>query len=143
MEFNIFALTKENFAQLYLCLSLEQIKADTAAKLKAESISSEISITDKLYADYSTFKRNLFDDIVEHNGTKYDKLFLFRKTQKLLDRLLFILFCEDRGLLTTNSIKTEIEKWQQLKKLDAYVPLYDRFKKYFDQIGRASCRERV
>ena len=64
-----------------------------------------------------------------------DKLTLFKKTQKLLDRILFVLFCEDRGLLPENSVAKIIDQWQKLKELDAYQPLYNRFKNYFDHIN--------
>lgn len=162
LEFNIFAMPQEQFELLYLCLSLENVKSSTALKLKKESVSAENSITDKLYADYSAFKRALFADICELNlggeslplapkaETAFsatpssgdtpqrpvvDKLTLFKKTQKLLDRILFVLFCEDRGLLPENSVAKIIDQWQKLKELDAYQPLYNRFKNYFDHIN--------
>ena len=145
LEFNIFAMPQEQFELLYLCLSLENVKSSTALKLKKESVSAENSITDKLYADYSTFKRALFADICELNASTSDdmvgersrtnKLTLFKKTQKLLDRILFVLFCEDRGLLPENSVAKIIDQWQKLKELDAYQPLYNRFKNYFDHIN--------
>ena len=59
------------------------------------------------------------------------QLLLFKKTQKLLDRLLFIFFAEDCGLLPPNSMRQIIEQWEKLSELDAYVPLYERIKKYF------------
>ena len=145
LEFNIFAMTQEQFELLYLCLSLENVKSSTALNLKKESVSAENSITDKLYADYSTFKRALFADICQLNASTSDdmvgersrtnKLTLFKKTQKLLDRILFVLFCEDRGLLPENSVAKIIDQWQKLKELDAYQPLYNRFKNYFDHIN--------
>ena len=140
LEFNLFTMSREDFGLLYLCLSLENVAAQTALKLKRESLSAEISITDKLYADYSTFKRALFDDICTNNAPTQragtlDKLVLFKKTQKLLDRILFILFAEDRGILPENSILTIIAQWQKLRELDAYQPLYSRFLNYFNRIN--------
>ena len=162
LEFNIFTMNQEQFELLYLCLSLENVKSNIAQKLKNESVSAEIDITDKLYADYSTFKRALFENICELNlegeslplapkaETAFsatpssgdtpqhpvvDKLLLFKKTQKLLDRILFVLFCEDRGLLPENSIAKIIDQWQKLKELDAYQPLYNRFQNYFNHIN--------
>ena len=67
LEFNIFTMNQEQFELLYLCLSLENVKSNIAQKLKNESVSAEIDITDKLYADYSTFKRALFENICELN----------------------------------------------------------------------------
>jgi hypothetical protein len=59
-------------------------------------------------------------------------LTLFKKTQKLLDRFLFIFFAEDKLLLPPNSIHSIVNQWKELRdKYDEYFPLYDRFKKYF------------
>ena len=56
---------------------------------------------------------------------------LFKKSQKLIDRFLFIFFAEDRALLPPNSIHKILDGWNKLKDLDAEMPLYDRFKLYF------------
>jgi hypothetical protein len=60
---------------------------------------------------------------------------LFKKSQKLIDRFLFIFFGEDRGLLPPNSISEILKQWEQLKELDEYKPLYDRIKKYFNYLN--------
>ncbi len=134
LEFNLFTLTKDEFTKLYLCLALTQIENDIPAHIKADSLTSETEITANFYKDYSAFKRNLFNNIVEHNADQFDKLLLFRKTQKLLDRIIFILFCEDRGLLIANTVAKIIKRWGDLKKLDAYQPLYNLFKRHFSYI---------
>ncbi len=130
IEWNLFTLTEQEFREMYLCLAFEQVKQETALKMKQESVSSEDQITKALYKDYSAFKRVLFADIVTHNPD-YDQLLLFKKTQKLLDRLLFIFFAEDCALLPPNSMMQIIDQWEKLSELDAYVPFYERIKKYF------------
>jgi len=134
IEFNLFTLNQEDFAVMWLCLECNNILRNLPKQIKDESVSSEDQITKKLYTEYSTFKRDLFDDLVKNN-TNYDKLTLFKKSQKLLDRLLFILFAEDRGLLPPNSVKTTIDQWKQLNELDEKIPLYNRFKKYFGYLN--------
>ena len=129
-EWNLFTLSEQDFRELYLCLAWEQVKLGTAIRIKEESVSNEDQITKALYKDFSAFKRVLFADIVRNNPG-YDQLLLFKKTQKLLDRLLFIFFAEDCGLLPPNSMMQIIEQWEKLAELDAYVPFYDRVKKYF------------
>ncbi|MBO2525453.1 MAG: restriction endonuclease subunit M [Bacteroidetes bacterium] len=129
-EWNLFTLTEDEFRELYLCLAWPQVKNGIAIQMKSESVSNEDQITKLLYKDYSEFKRVLFADIVEHNPN-YDKLLLFKKTQKLLDRLLFIFFAEDCGLLPPNSMMQIIDQWEKLKEMDEYRPFYDRVKKYF------------
>jgi len=133
-EFNLFNLSRNEFQMLYLCLEINQIKNDIPLQLKHETVSQEKEITDSFYGDYSVFKRNLFEDIYTNNPD-YDKLILFKKTQKLLDRILFILFCEDRGLLPENSIMGIINDWKSLKKLGYPQPLYNLFKTFFDRIN--------
>ena len=141
-EWDIFQMTEEEFRELYLCLAWTQVEHCVAIQMKSESISNEEHITKALYRDYSQFKRVLFADILAQNPTpegsdeKDWQLLLFKKTQKLLDRLLFIFFAEDSFLLEPNSMVQIIDKWQQLKDLDAYVPLYDRIKMYFGYLDQ-------
>ena len=140
-EWDIFHMTADEFKQLYLCLAWDQVKHGIALQMKQDSMSSEDQITNSLYKDYSQFKRALFTDIVEQNPYKTGnpwasdekqwQLLLFKKTQKLLDRLLFIFFAEDCDLLPPNSIKKVIEQWKRLKEDDEYQPFYNRLKKYF------------
>lgn len=135
IEWNLFALNEEDFRLLYFCLAWPNISTDLPLKAKQESVSNEDQITQQLYKDYSAFKREIFADILANNTTeetpKEQILLLFRKTQKLLDRLLFIFFAEDCGLLPPNSMVEILKQWEQLKEMDEYVPLYNRIKKYF------------
>lgn len=133
-EFDLFHLTEEAFRKLYLLLAYENILAGIPLKIKEESRSEEKSITEKLYRDYSAFKRELFHDILRRNGNAADKLVLFRKTQKLLDRLLFIFFAEDRGLIPVNMTLRIIDDVHQLRDLSMGVSLYERFQTYFHWI---------
>jgi len=134
LEFNLFTLTEAEFKILYLCLAVENISKDIPKKIKEESVSQEDVITKKLYKDYSLFKRELFKNLLETNP-EYDQLELFKKSQKLLDRFLFLFFGEDRHLLPTNSVRQIITDWKKLQELDAYMPLYDRFKQYFSYLN--------
>ena len=130
-EFNLFKLTKERFDILWLCLSAKYLLKNTAKQIKDESLSQEENVTKELYKDYSLFRTEIFDSIQKKNP-EYDKLTLFKKTQKLLDRFLFIFFAEDKLLLPPNSIGSIINQWIDLRdKYDEYQPLYKRFKKYF------------
>ena len=134
IEFNLFTLTEKEFELLYLCLAFENIQNDTPKNIKKESISQEDAITKKLYNDYSLFKRELHQSLVILNP-QFDALTLFQKSQKLLDRFLFLFFAEDRQLLPPNSVRMILEQWNKLKDLDAYTPLFNRFKKYFGYLN--------
>ena len=136
-EFDLFSLTLDDFKLLYLLLAYHQIENNIPKKVKEESLSTEDTITQTLYKDYSTFKRTLFADIMENNVVTSieDKILLFKKSQKLLDRLLFIFFAEDSGLLSPNTTIRILRDWEKLKELDAYTPLYERIKKYFNWLN--------
>ena len=133
-EFNLFTLSREQFNLLYLCLSLPSIQQNLPKRLKDESVSQEDAITKKLYKDYSEFKRALYHNLVELNP-EFDKLLLFKKTQKLLDRFLFIFFAEDRLLLPTNLIFRINQEWKNLMKMRMTVSLYERYKVYFNDLN--------
>ncbi|MFV7235331.1 Eco57I restriction-modification methylase domain-containing protein [Flavobacterium sp. ZB4R12] len=139
-EFNLFTLTQNEFEIFYLCLAKDNILSNKPLTIKEASIVEEENITKKFYGDYSLFKRELYRDLVKQNrnnvilmelSEKTSKLTLFKKSQKLIDRFLFILFAEDRGLLAPNSISTILKEWKALEELDMVVPLYDRYKQYF------------
>jgi len=155
-EFDLFTLTEEQFALMYLCLNKESLLNNIPLKIKEESIQKEENITKEFYTDYSLFKRELFRDLVKLNmknevfrnelvkedvdrATKNIKQTLFQKSQKLIDRFLFIFFAEDRELLPVNSTLKILDKWKVLVDNDAPKPVYDIFKQYFNflDIGRS------
>ncbi|WP_085765921.1 Eco57I restriction-modification methylase domain-containing protein [Nonlabens spongiae] len=59
------------------------------------------------------------------------KLTLFKKSQKLIDRFLFIFFAEDRLLLPSNSTLQILNKWKDDVDFGDERPLYGLFKQYF------------
>ena len=155
-EFNLFELTEERFELLYLCLQKDNILNNIPLKTKEASIVVEEQITKQFYKDYSIFKRELFRDLVKRNAkrlkstlsptdaeidddSKADqssldknlKLALFKKSQKLIDRFLFVFFAEDRGLLPPNSTIQILNKWKSDVDFGDERPLYDMFKQYF------------
>jgi len=134
LEFNLFTLTENEFKILWLCVSAECLLTGVPAKVKEESVLEEANITKYLYKDYANFRTELWQNMVLKNPDA-DQLTLFKKTQKLLDRFLFIFFAEDGGLLPPNSIPRMIERWQVLKDEDAYKPLYDIFRQFFGYIN--------
>ena len=165
-EFNLFELTLERFTLLYLCLQHDNLMSDLPLKVKEASIAEEEKITKEFYKDYSVFKRELFRDLVKRNVKrirsnrqseledattaelteeeraertrlqKNIKLTLFKKSQKLIDRFLFIFFAEDRGLLPPNWTLTILDEYKQLQTLAVDVPVYDRFKLHFNYLDQ-------
>jgi len=135
LDFDLFRLSKEDFSLLWLCLAKDNLLSDLPLKIKESSVLQEENITKQLYADYSKFREAIYNNLVKNNP-ETDKVLLFKKTQKLLDRFLFIFFAEDRLLLPPNSISEIVKQWTTLKnELDEYIPLYARFKKYFGYLN--------
>ena len=137
LQFNLFTLTEKEFELLYICLSYESIAKGLPKQIKDESVSQEALITKKLYNDYSVFKSELYQSLVKLNP-QYEPLELFKKSQKLLDRFLFIFFAEDRQLLPTNLIFRINKEWQQLREMRIEVSLYDRYKIYFNDLDKGA-----
>ncbi|MHB1107702.1 MAG: Eco57I restriction-modification methylase domain-containing protein [Lutibacter sp.] len=165
-EFNLFTLTDKEFELLYLCLNKENILGNIPLKIKEESVTEEEKITKSFYADYSLFKRELYRDLVKQNGKelklirhselvseekelqqfeKNVKLTLFKKSQKLIDRFLFIFFAEDRDLLPPNSTIQILDKWKSDMEFGDERPLYNLFKQYFNYLdsGRKQMGKRA
>lgn len=134
IEFNLFTLTEAEFELLYTCLSYESISQNIPKKLKKDSLSEENKVTKQLYNDYSLFKKELHQNLVKLNP-QFEPLELFKKSQKLLDRFLFLFFAEDRNLLPPNSVRIILDDWLKLQELDEHIPLYNRFKKYFEYLN--------
>jgi len=134
-EFDLFNLQKQEFELLYLILHKDSIFSDLPLKLKNETKFHEENISDKLYKDYSNYKHKIYNNLVKNNP-QYDKLTLFKKSQKFLDRLLFVFFAEDTGLVPPNAISKIIEQWQMFKDNDEYFSLYSRFVKFFVHLDK-------
>jgi type I restriction-modification system DNA methylase subunit len=134
-EFDLFNLPKDNFQLLYLLLQKDSILTDLPLKLKTETKFHEENISDKLYKDYSSFKYKIYNNLVKNNP-QYDRLTLFKKSQKFLDRLLFVFFAEDTGLVPPNAISKIVEQWQLFIDNDEYFSLYSRFVKFFIHLDK-------
>src|SRR5690554_2955540 len=166
-EFDLFTLTPERFKLLFLCLEINNILTHAPLKIKEASVREEEAITKAFYKDYSVFKRELFRDLVKRNAKtvkaklseanlldnqeyivrleKNVKLTLFQKSQKLIDRFLFVFFAEDRMLLPYNSTLQILNKWKYDWDFGDERPLYDLFKQYFHFLdtGRKGTQSRA
>jgi len=96
--------------------------------LYRERMEYEQTISKLFYTRYKAMRGELFEHLEQHNPHT-DPLLLIAKTQKLLDRFIFVCFCEDVGLLPfqtlkktkdilKNAVDFEPDKlWRQLKGL--------------------------
>ena len=135
-KFDLFTATFDEFKKLHLLLSFESISTDLPLKLKDKFATHEREISNKFYKDFSAFRLTLFKNICKNNAG-IDKNRLLSLTQKLCDRLVFILFAEDRGLLRLRTIAEIKDKFQnQVTELS----FYDFYKIYFKAIDEGSER---
>lgn len=67
LEFDLFKISEDEFKLLWLCLNSKSLLTDAPLKLKERSIFKEKEVTDQLYKDFSTFRLNLFNDLVNNN----------------------------------------------------------------------------
>lgn len=93
-----------NFRKFYFLLCRENLIArrgeSTTKKLLSEIRIEQETITKKFYKEYSELRKELFKDIIKNNSFKRTELDIaLNKTQKIIDRLIFIHFCEDKDLL--------------------------------------------
>ncbi len=135
-EFDLYNLDKESFKRFYLYLRKEGLlDKNTPKLLRQETKFHEEEISKKLYKDYSNFKGSFFANALKNNP-QFDRLVLFKKSQKFLDRVLFVLFAEDKGLISTNSVVQIVEKWQALRDdaFDTPRPLYALVLLFFNNL---------
>ena len=138
-EFTLFNMEYADFERLYLLLSKNSIYDDKPFKIKNDSKLIEEDISDILYKDYHRFKMNLFNSMVKNNPS-INKVELLKKSQKLLDRILFIFFAEDRGLLPPNTISTIISENKEQANIGREEPLYNTYKIYFKHIDKGNSK---
>ncbi len=115
--------------RLRLLLAPNQLLTGATAELLARSAAVDREVTNQLYRDYKELRTNLMSFVAAQRpaiGVE-DRI---RLVQTLLDRLLFIAFAEDKGLLPPRSLALAIEhrdpyfprpQWEQVRKLFEWV----------------------
>jgi len=106
-----YLLCKENFI-------IKKWESNTKSLLSYTRI-REKEITKEFYKEYTLLRKELFKDIVlnakkEWNPFKNKELDLvLSKTQKIIDRIIFIHFCEDLDLLPNGKLKEVVNYWEK------------------------------
>ena len=116
------------YQRFRLLLGAENLLAGHTTQLLRDSARAEKEVTQKLYNDYRTWRVNLLIGLLQSNDIDAERL--IESVQKLLDRVLFVAFAEDRGLLPP---KTLTSAWQHR---DPYNPrpVWENFKGLFRSI---------
>ena len=107
-KFDVLELHRtEEFKRFYYFLCKDNLishaKTSVIDDLANDSTKEDEDITLKFYQDYKNVRLNLFHHLVEHNPD-IEKTLLLEKAQKIIDRFIFILFCEDTGSLLPRNL---------------------------------------
>lgn len=126
------------YARLRLLLSQDNLLGDTTSQLLQATEQADKDITAQLYADYKAVREQLIAHLIADNSSEAPTE-LIAPAQKLLDRVLFVAFAEDRGLIPDNSIKNAYLH------ADPYNPrpIYDNFKGLFTAIDKGNARLKI
>lgn len=136
-DYEAFDLTKlfepKRYARFILLLSADNLLGGKTASLLKESEQVDNEITVHLYADYKSLRYNLIQTITKDNPTQ-TPLEVIRSTQTILDRILFVAFAEDKGLLPDNTLKLAYEDRGTFNPR----PVWDNFKGLFNAINKGN-----
>jgi hypothetical protein len=75
-----------------------------ALRLLTRTVNQQREIGDKLYNYYAEQRELLIDELMDRHGMSQDTA--IHVAQRLLDRIIFMAFCEDRGLLPEKLIES-------------------------------------
>ena len=120
LEYESFDMRKMNeekeFIRFYYFLNKNNLINETGKsiidELYLQNEAEGADITNQFYNTYKDIRNNLFKSLKINNPDK-DEIFLFTKTQKLMDRFVFICFCEDCNLLPANIYQKLIDTARQ------------------------------
>ena len=96
----------------YSLVGTKNKKAKTM-ELSEEYQKNQAEIEKKFYNEYKNIRMHIFENM-RKNNPQINEHILIEKVQKLLDRFLFICFCEDKGLLPNNSYDKIVQRGEAI-----------------------------
>jgi len=137
---------KEIFLQFYYLLEkgglipAPLVKTPRADALLEKCLTRERVVGDKLYDEYHFNRLKLIEHLSEQpHSINLDKA--IRITQKLLDRIIFAAFCEDRELLPPKAIK---QAWEQVAPFARVTnPRWKNFLELFRSIDKGNTNRHI
>ncbi len=109
----------------------ESGKSATETRLSEVRIIQE-QITKKFYQQYKALRFELINDIRHHNPDISVEI-IVEKSQKIIDRIIFIHFCEDKGLLPHGKLKQVINYGEQ-----ALSSTFQTLSNFFEAVNSGS-----
>jgi hypothetical protein len=105
-----------------------------AAALLDKTQKRQKDVGDELYSKYQRWRYELIHHLHIEEGVAFDEA--IRIAQKLLDRIIFIAFCEDRELLPKDSLaetKTDVRRYSRAKN-----PAWENFLDLFRAVDKGA-----
>ncbi len=132
---------KSEFLQFYYILERSGLlptpdgRPPRAEVLLRQTDERQQEVGDELYNEYDRNRREL---IVYLSGKKHNKSTdkAIRITQKILDRIIFVAFCEDRDLLPANSIARAYKQFRAFERVTN--PRWQNFLDLFHSIDKGN-----
>lgn len=124
-EYQVFFLEKLKddleFKKFIYILSFDALVGTEEKKAKTIELSEEYQkkqaeIEKKFYNEYKNIRLHIFENMRKNKPAENENT-IIEKVQKLLDRFLFICFCEDKGLLPNNIFHKTLEKGKKIENI--------------------------
>lgn len=149
LEYESFDIRKMDneaeFLRFYFFLSKDNLIAENGKsfidQLYQENEEIGASISKDFYKTYKEIRSNLYTSLKETNPD-CDELLLFTKSQKIMDRFIFICFCEDCGLLPQHIFQRLIEATHNSFSF-SQTKLWDELRGLFNAIDKGNPQMKI
>ncbi len=137
---------KDTFVQFYYLfgkgglLPMPLVRVPRADSLLQRCLTREREVGDELYNQYHDERLELISHL-SGEPWKFPLDKAIRVTQKLLDRIIFVAFCEDRNLLPENSLKNAWEKVPPFHRVTN--PRWQNFLNLFESIDKGGVNGQI
>lgn len=126
------------FRKFYYLLNAENFVIkhgkSVTEKLLSEIRIEQEKITKSFYKDYKDLRQSLINNLVKNKkGLNFDTA--VEKAQKIIDRIVFISFCEDLDMLPENKLQEVVF---HTEKMGLEIPVWDIMKGFFKAIDKGS-----
>lgn len=111
-------------------------------QLYRERQAEEQKITKNFYGDYKKARLDLFRHLHSQNP-EVPELTIFQKTQKLLDRVVFVCFCEDLTIIPPYTFRSLLKAVKEDKFNRQDTKIYERVKGLFHAIDKGYPEEGI
>ena len=146
LEYERFLITDLNaeseFKRFYFLLCkdnlIEKSGKSLVDKIYDDNEQARVEISNEFYNDYKKLRADLFQALKENN-TEVEDMALFSKSQKILDRFIFVCFCESRRLLPKNAFAEIIERTKNYNSfVKEKISLWQALRGFFHSIDKGN-----